>query len=1631
RQLINDANGTLIVRELDRKHDRGNYECHAFLVAGASSANSDAATGASNVVVASTSSASVGHQSLSAVAVGGTAATTTALGTWTINVQVVVGPKIDPFDFSRHLEDGMRAVAVCAVIFGDSPIEITWFKDGQLLTSELDQELSVDVSSGFVSTLTFHRVRPAHSGLYTCVAANSFATATHSARMLVNVAPYFLETPRDSSVLLGRTLVMNCRAGGQPTPQVRWKKLVRTVQQQHEPQATSTSTTTGVVTSTNMNMNSNNNNQVQQQHVETFKTITSNPHVQVYENGSMVIRALELSDAGRYACQAHNDVAPGASALVSLSVLSPAHFDTSTKFETLSVRRGARIQLTCSPRGDPPLQVRWTRWPSHLQSQSQSQSSLTTSLTPPPLLSISNVEANNNVVAFTNADMISQPMLISSSASSTGSGSRYRINEWSSQQQQQGQQQQQQQQQQLATLTSELTIEALERADSAHYTCNASNVHGSDQLTYRVLVQEPPEPPTNVRVLAIGSNVVRLAWHAPRHDGNSPLTAYVLEYRTQVAAGGQPGAQSARQDWTRITVQVGASRQVISSASASSIAEAGAATAGSAHSTTVNSNLEHSLAPMDLAAMTNAHMADSSMIPVKFHGPPIVEQQDSGTSAMAGTAVVAGQQQQQQEVLVRRLAARTTYECRVASVNALGQGDWATPYVTLTTAEEAPAYRPTEVRAHALSTTTLRVQWRGPQHQEPSAPIKGYYIGYRKLPGASTSTSTNGAVSVSGQSFELNNDTSTVAAFATIETHNNNNNNRNTNYNNQANANNAVMAAQLRNTNNVAATNNNNELAKQLTATYNEQQQAHEYIIHNLERNTRYEIKLQAYNNAGTGPPVETHAQTLKFDRPAAPLVRVMGAHSSSIEIRWQQPSSSNINTNNEQAQAPIAGYSIFYKCEYDEWQELQLQANIQAYVLDNLRCGTKYQIYVSAFNAAGRSDPSDVLLARTDGSAPVAPDKSQLIRVNITQAIIDLGAWQSGGCPIQNFMIQYKKGDDSNWFVVSDGSPTSSVQKQQQHQLITIADLQPATWYKLLMSVANEAGTTNAEYMFGTLTPDGAAIPLPANMAHQFGAGQHNNNHHIDQHSINNNKPGMTDLVHWLLFELNFLIPLGVVLLLALVVGALFVHLSSSSANIVTSSSCSIDDSTEPHNQQQTQQQQQQSAALRKATGGHKFGSQSCAGLLQVNNVSPASNSLFGAHLHHHLLRVGATPSGVGGANHGTHTTHASSSLATQSTACLVDAANNCSSNFNSASSSGASSSSNSNNSNSNCNFNSNRLNSNSCDLTNGTFEQHPHSSMANVAVLLRNNNNSIYDGTLGNNNYGTLGAAAAVAAGGEGVGVVTGGGGATAPDFIGNSAINLHTFTATSDDTTDDNYGHHSSMVVAPIEPSAMDTSCHAHLTTNTCDDQTTGSSADATFAHQVYGGERAALHLPSPYATSQVLAPAGVARVASTMDLSALQSAMSSPDWQHALQTELQQQSSPYQRLNNLSGAATVYLHNSNTNTHNINTHSYTNTIGATNHHNHSQMAARQVNQQQQHQQHQRAHTLHRDTGFANVRLICHTPTLGHTPHNKASMHSHQVTINNAANGANNDTSNEHTQHSFVACDFDGYSRVSKRA
>ncbi|KAK8781343.1 hypothetical protein V5799_017316 [Amblyomma americanum] len=246
-----------------------------------------------------------------------------------------------------------------------------------------------------------------------------------------------------------------------------------------------------------------------------------------------------------------------------------------------------------------------------------------------------------------------------------------------------------------------------------------------------------------------------------------------------------------------------------------------------------------------------------------------------------------------------------------------------------------------------------------------------------------------------------------------------------------------------------------------------------------LRRNTRYGVVVQAFNGKGAGPASEeVFAQTLEIDAPAAPRLTLVSSTSSSVHLSW--------DVDKEQ---PVNGFVLFHKAEspvmskvestedLDDWSEVQTGADRSAYAFRGLRCGHKYAFYVAAFNGAGRGPRSNILVAKTDGSAPLAPDDRDLLVCNVTSVTLQLGAWKNGGCPITSFAILHKPQSRKEW---SPTLATHLVPERQQPLVLVVPDLSPATWYDLLITAQNDAGATEAEYVFATLTLSGGTLPPP-----------------------------------------------------------------------------------------------------------------------------------------------------------------------------------------------------------------------------------------------------------------------------------------------------------------------------------------------------------------------------------------------------------------------------------------------------------------------------------------------------------------------------------------------------------------------
>ncbi|OQR70819.1 Down syndrome cell adhesion molecule-like [Tropilaelaps mercedesae] len=81
------------------------------------------------------------------------------------------------------------------------------------------------------------------------------------------------------------------------------------------------------------------------------------------------------------------------------------------------------------------------------------------------------------------------------------------------------------------SVVSEIIITDTDRRDSALFSCIARNAYGSDDTNIQLILQEPPDPPQDVKALDISGRKIRVSWTAP-YSGNSAILKYIVQYRT-------------------------------------------------------------------------------------------------------------------------------------------------------------------------------------------------------------------------------------------------------------------------------------------------------------------------------------------------------------------------------------------------------------------------------------------------------------------------------------------------------------------------------------------------------------------------------------------------------------------------------------------------------------------------------------------------------------------------------------------------------------------------------------------------------------------------------------------------------------------------------------------------------------------------------------------------------------------------------------------------------------------------------------------------------------------------------------------------------------------------------------------
>ncbi|XP_020284819.1 Down syndrome cell adhesion molecule-like protein Dscam2 isoform X46 [Pseudomyrmex gracilis] len=1001
----------------------------------------------------------------------------------TLEVQVMVAPQLAPFAFGDEAANaGEMATVQCAVIKGDLPIDLAWSFNGRVIEiangafnehNYDNSDIVINRSSKRASTLTIESVAARHAGEYSCTASNTAGTATHSSVLSVNVPPRWILEPTDKAFAQGSDARVECKADGFPKPQVTWKRAA--------------GDTPGDYTDLKL----------------------SNPDISV-EDGTLSINNIQKTNEGYYLCEAVNGIGSGLSAVILISVQAPPQFEIKLRNQT--ARRGEPAVLQCEAQGEKPIGILWNMNNKRLDTKSDPRYTIREEILANGVLSdlsIKRTERTDSALftcvatnAFgsddTSINMIVQEVpevpyglkvldksgrsvQLSWAAPYDGNSpiKRYTIEykiskgSWETDMDK------------VLVPGSQQNVAGvynLRPATTYHLRIVAENEIGmsdpSDTVTIITAEEVPSGPPTSVKVDALDQHTLKVTWKPPpREDWNGEILGYYVGYRqfadkpynfeTVEFSKEDPKEHHLQITNLKTYTQYGVVVQAFNKVGSGPMSE---------------ERKQHTAegVPEQPPHDTTCTTLTSQTIRVSWVSPPL----STANGVITGYKVIYGPSDtwydentkdtkitSSSETILHGLKKYTNYSMQVLAFTSGGDGVKSAP-IHCQTEQDAPE-APIAIKALVMSAESILISWRPPS--QPNGVISQYTV-YAKADNAEEPTSQKVPPNqltheASGLDKQLKYEFWVTAS---------------TNIGEGEASKIVTLSPSVRVPAKIAS------FDDKFTATYKEdvklpcltvgvpapevtwkvrgatlqpsdrlrQLPEGSLFIKEVDRADAGEYSCYVENSFGHD--TVTH-QLVVHAPPHSPQVALTSTTTNSITMKFRPHSNDN---------APIHGYTIHYKPEFGDWETHQTSSSVQVYTLDNLWCGSRYQIYVTAYNGIGTGDPSDILNTRTKGSKPVIPEAAKFIEVSTNSITLHLNAWGDGGCPMLYFVVEHKKKHQQEWNQVSNNvKPNGN---------FIVMDLDPASWYSLRVTAHNNAGFAVAEYEFATLTVTGGTIAPP-----------------------------------------------------------------------------------------------------------------------------------------------------------------------------------------------------------------------------------------------------------------------------------------------------------------------------------------------------------------------------------------------------------------------------------------------------------------------------------------------------------------------------------------------------------------------
>ncbi|KAH8302477.1 hypothetical protein KR044_007321 [Drosophila immigrans] len=993
---------------------------------------------------------------------------------------VNVPPIIEPFAFQDGLAEGMRTRTVCGVSRGDAPLKLIWLKDEEPLPELLGA--NVTMLDQYSSLLSIPSLSATHSGEYTCVAKNPAAEIKYTALLQVKVPPRWIVEPVDANVERNRHIMLHCQAQGVPTPSIVWKKATGSKSGEYE-------------------------------------EVRERPFTKLLGNGSMLLQHVKEDREGFYLCQANNGIGTGIGKVIQLKVNSSPYFSSTSR--SVTVKKGDTALLQCSVSGDKPINIVWMRSGKNtLNPSTNYKISVKQEATPDGVsaeLQIRTVDATDSGPYFCRAtnlygndqqlvqlqvqeppqppSVLEAAMISSRSvnlkwqpkALSTGDVSKYIveyreadpllfIDQW-------------QHIEVKDPPSYNALIENLKPATRYAFRViaegNAGRSAPSQELIVRTEPQRPAGPPLSLSARPLSSTELLISWVAPLPElRHGDIQGYNVGYKlassgniaynfTSVSGDGEGGngelLLSGLSKFARYSIVVQAFNQV---------------GPGPLSEPTTAQTMEDvpSRSPEDVrcAALTSQSLQVSWQPPPIYHTNGLLQ-----GYKLIFEPIIDDIVPNKDEVESRKTTALTTvltglrkytnYSIQVLAHTRMGDGVLSKPLYCHT--EEDVPEAPSDIKVVVSSPQSLYVSWLPPT--EPNGVITKYSLYTRVVNGREELNNEKRSLPSQQAYYEAKNLHPHMEYQFWVTASTRVGEGKSSRVASQITTNRVPariisfggpVVRPWRSTVTLPCTAvgkpkrewSKADVALRQGGMHNSQLlDTGDLIISSLQLADSGNYSCQVDNGIGTDR--LTHMLLVQVP-PSAPVLYVTSATSSSILMHWKCGFTGN---------APITGYTLFYRRATGNTDEMQLSRHASSHELKGLVCGSTYQIHLNAHNKVGSSPASIMLHVRTQGQAPGLPSTNSLLTPNSTSVLIRLHTWPDNGCPLMYFVLQYRAvtdDPDKEWLLVSNAL------KPQRR--VVISNLQSSTLYQLRMEAHNVAGVSPAEFSFVTLTKDGDPPP-------------------------------------------------------------------------------------------------------------------------------------------------------------------------------------------------------------------------------------------------------------------------------------------------------------------------------------------------------------------------------------------------------------------------------------------------------------------------------------------------------------------------------------------------------------------------